>query len=93
MVNTLAEVVAPLLSLMTASLLAALSYLAKKKLESIEQEIEEVNQRIKEQEKQTEKEHQVVIDWMGRINKGLRQQGIEVERPDEITESIDVGEE
>jgi hypothetical protein len=71
------------------SLIGALAYLAKRKLESIESDIEQVYKKVEDREQKTENEHQVVVDWLSRLTEALNKDGVEIDKPDEVTQSID----
>lgn len=71
------------------SLIGALAYLAKRKLESIESDIEQVYKKVENRERKTENEHQVVVDWLSRLTEALNKDGVEIDKPDEVTQSID----
>jgi len=71
------------------SLIGALAYLAKRKLESIESDIEQVYKKVENRERKTENEHQVVVDWLSRLTEALNKDGVEIDKPDEVIQSID----
>lgn len=71
------------------SLVGALAYLAKRKLESIESNIEQVYEKVEDRERKTKKEHQVVVGWLSRLTEAINNDGVEVDKPDEVTESLD----
>lgn len=75
-----------------SSLIGALAYFAKKKLESIEGDIEELDEKIDRMEKKTSMEHKVSVEWMSGITDALVRNNMEVDKPDEISETIDVNE-
>lgn len=75
------------------TLIATLGYFAKKKLESIESDIENVHQKVESRKEMTEKEHRVVVGWLSRMTDALRKNGMQVERPDEVSEEINIEEE
>jgi ABC-type amino acid transport system permease subunit len=71
------------------SLIGALAYLAKRKLESIESNIEQVYEKVEDRERKTNREHQVVVSWLSRLTEAINNDGAEVDKPDEVTESLD----
>jgi hypothetical protein len=71
------------------SLIGALAYLAKRKLESIESNIEQVYEKVEDRERKTKREHQVVVGWLSRLTEAINNDGVEVDKPDEVTESLD----
>lgn len=65
--------------------LAIIGYLAKDKLETIENDIESNRgERIEE--------HRVVIEWLGNITDALREEDFDVKRPPEVKDTLDVHE-
>lgn len=65
--------------------LAVVGYLAKDKLESIENDIRKNRgERIDE--------HKVVIKWLGNITDALREEDFDVKRPPEVKDTLDVHE-
>jgi len=71
------------------SLIGALAYLAKRKLESIESNIEQVYEKVEDRERKTKREHQEVVGWLSRLTEAINNDGVEVDKPDEVTESLD----
>lgn len=78
--------------LFTSVLMGSLAYLAKGKLESIESDIRELDNKMEKMKSQTRAEHQVSAEWMSRITEALMENGIKVNKPDEISETIEVDE-
>lgn len=39
------------------------------------------------------REHMIVVNWLSRITDSLNEEGFDVKKPDEVTSSIEVGEE
>lgn len=57
----------------------------------IDEEFEELERKLDRESAVREKEHGVVIDWIGDLTDALKEEGYDVQRPDEVSEDINVG--
>lgn len=87
-----AQIVTILASAFLTLLMSVAGYFAKKWADSLQQDINDIKQKQEQRKNITEQEHRVVINWMTRITRALNKNDIEVEKPEEVTQEIDITE-
>jgi hypothetical protein len=77
-------------SFIVTSVVGVVSYLLKDKIESMEQDIDDMHSSLKKDREQREREHQVVAEWLNETTEALRDEGIDAPKPDAAETTIEL---